>query len=40
VLRTVLSEVAAATAEAGFRPPAIVVVGEVVDVLRAPETSD
>ncbi|BCB81962.1 uroporphyrinogen-III C-methyltransferase [Phytohabitans flavus] len=33
VLRTVLSEVAAQTAEAGFRPPAIVVVGEVVDVL-------
>jgi uroporphyrin-III C-methyltransferase / precorrin-2 dehydrogenase / sirohydrochlorin ferrochelatase len=35
VLRTVLSEVAAETAEAGFRPPAIVVVGEVVDVLSA-----
>ncbi|MGN9910459.1 uroporphyrinogen-III C-methyltransferase [Phytohabitans sp. LJ34] len=35
VLRTVLSEVAAETAEAGFRPPAIVVVGEVVDVLPA-----
>jgi siroheme synthase len=29
----VLSQVAAKTAEAGFRPPAIVVVGEVVDVL-------
>ena len=36
VLRTVLAEVAAETAEAGFRPPAIVVVGEVVDVLSAP----
>jgi len=33
VLRTVLAEVAAKTSEAGFRPPAIVVVGEVVDVL-------
>jgi uroporphyrin-III C-methyltransferase/precorrin-2 dehydrogenase/sirohydrochlorin ferrochelatase len=33
VLRSVLSEVAAETAEAGFRPPAIVVVGEVVGVL-------
>jgi uroporphyrin-III C-methyltransferase/precorrin-2 dehydrogenase/sirohydrochlorin ferrochelatase len=36
VLRTVLSEVASETAAAGFRPPAIVVVGEVVDVLAAP----
>ena len=39
VLRTVLSEVAAETAEAGFRPPAIVVVGEVVDVLQTPSES-
>jgi uroporphyrin-III C-methyltransferase/precorrin-2 dehydrogenase/sirohydrochlorin ferrochelatase len=36
VLRTVLAEVAAETAEAGFRPPAIVVVGEVVGVLPSP----
>jgi uroporphyrin-III C-methyltransferase/precorrin-2 dehydrogenase/sirohydrochlorin ferrochelatase len=33
VLRSVLSEVAAQTAETGLRPPAIVVVGEVVGVL-------
>ncbi|MFC0532219.1 uroporphyrinogen-III C-methyltransferase [Phytohabitans kaempferiae] len=32
-LRSTLAEVAADTAEAGFRPPAIVVVGEVVGVL-------
>jgi uroporphyrin-III C-methyltransferase/precorrin-2 dehydrogenase/sirohydrochlorin ferrochelatase len=32
-LRSTLGEVAAATADAGFRPPAVVVVGEVVGVL-------
>ncbi|GAA4434743.1 uroporphyrinogen-III C-methyltransferase [Phytohabitans houttuyneae] len=37
VLRSALSEVAEQTAEAGFRPPAIVVVGEVVDVLAVQE---
>jgi len=36
VLRSVLADIAAETAEAGFRPPAIVVVGEVVNVLTNP----
>ena len=34
MVRSTLGEVAAATAEAGLRPPAVVVVGAVVDALR------
>jgi len=33
VLRSTLGQVAAATAEAGIRPPAVVVIGDVVAVL-------
>lgn len=36
VLRTTLAAVPSAAADAAFRPPAVVVIGEVVDVLDSP----
>jgi uroporphyrin-III C-methyltransferase/precorrin-2 dehydrogenase/sirohydrochlorin ferrochelatase len=36
VLRTTLGELASAAAAAGVRPPAVVVIGRVVDVLPPP----
>jgi len=40
VLRSTLGEVAAAAAEAGIRPPAVVVVGDVVSILGDPGRGD